>query len=77
MGVNKSNWLYKKKTKPKKQTNKNKMSDKRRRRRKASDDSSGEEDEASITAVSFLTFFIYFISVKLQSFSYMNQERSH
>ena len=33
------------------------MSDKRRRRRKASDDSSGEEDEASITAVSFLTFF--------------------
>ena len=56
MGVNKSNWLYKKKTKPKKQI-KNKMSDKRRRRRKASDDSSGEEDEASITAVSFFYIF--------------------
>ena len=37
------------------------MSDKRRRRRKASDDSSGEEDEASITAVSFLTFFGLFL----------------
>ena len=51
---------YIKRKQSQKNTNKNKMSDKRRRRRKASDDSSGEEDEASITAVSFLNFFICF-----------------
>ena len=67
MGVNKSNWLYKKKTKPNKNTNKNKMSDKRRRRRKASDDSSGEEDEASITAVSFFLPFLDFFLAKLRN----------
>ena len=57
---------YIKRKQSQKNTNKNKMSDKRRRRRKASDDSSGEEDEASITAVSFFAFFIYFIIVYLR-----------
>ena len=56
------------------------MSDKRRRRRKASDDSSGEEDEASITAVSFLTFFCFVFGLffrQIVQFKVLNQASNY